>query len=208
MGTRQEIAEIVHKARESGVRIHLDSVNLRYIDLSDLELREAHLPHVDLRDANLRGTDLYSVSLRGADLGDARMEYANLNLADLRGADLQNTNLTSANLQGANLWGANLFGAVLTGIDAEGAILPTGKTLPEYIEALPAWLVSLAGRPLDEIVATWESHVWDSCPMDCALRLHGEGWDAVPEHLQIAVGEFIALFDGQHLPAPAVGGTT
>ena len=107
---RQEVLDIIEKARSENTRIDLRGANLR-----DADLYGANLTGANLRDADLRGADL-----RGADLEGANLRDADLYCANLRGADL-----TGANLRGADLRGANLRGAYLT--HCKGILSFTGE---------------------------------------------------------------------------------
>ena len=96
--TRDEVLEIVRKAREEN-----KAANLRGADLHGANLRWA-----DLRWADLRRADLHGANLRGADLRRADLRWADLRWADLRGADLRRADLRGADLCGADLRGADI----------------------------------------------------------------------------------------------------
>jgi hypothetical protein len=136
--------------------------------------------------------------------------YANLRGADLSGADLYGAyltkaNLSRANLSGANLSRANLREANLYGADLRGAILPNGKTLKEYISWLPSGLLTQGGKLLGDVVASWDKHTWEGCPMAKAFGVNA--LEKVPECWRQEASLFVALFDGKHLPKPGAEAT-
>jgi Pentapeptide repeats (8 copies) len=147
--------------------------------------------------ANLYGANLYGANLSGADLRSANLSSANLSSANLSGADLYGANLSGANLSGADLSSANLYGANLS-----GAMLPDGKTLPEYIAWLPEGLLTQGGKPLADVVASWDRHTWKDCPMHCAFDVRC--LEQVPECWRAAAATFVALYDGGHIPKPVI----
>jgi uncharacterized protein YjbI with pentapeptide repeats len=150
--------------------------------------------------ANLNGADLSGADLRGADLIVANLIGADLTKADLSGADLSGAYLTRANLSGADLSGADLSGAYLY-----GAILPNGKTLKEYISWLPSGLLTQGGKLLGDVVASWDKHTWEGCPMAKAFGVNA--LEKVPECWRQEASLFVALFDGKHLPKPGAEAT-
>jgi hypothetical protein len=160
-------------------------------------LRRANLHGANLYGANLRRADLHGANLYGADLRGAY-----LNGANLRDANLRDANLRDANLYGANLYGANLSEADLSGANLGGARLPGGRTLAEYIAWLPAGLLTLGGKSLAEVTASWGNHTWTDCPM--ATAFGATSLNEVPECHRQAAALFVALFDGRHLPRPEV----
>jgi hypothetical protein len=95
---------------------------------------------------------------------------------------------------------ANLTGADLTDADLTDAILPNGKTLSEYSEWLTEGLLTQGGKSLSEVVAAWDRHTWEGCPMHVAFN--ASGLAAVPECWRAEAATFVALFDGGHLPEP------
>ena len=117
---RQEVLDIIEKARSENIRI-----DLRDADLEGANLRDADLRSVDLRSANLYGTDLRSADLRYDNLEGADLRSADLRSADLRGADLEGADLRYANLEGADLRSADLTGAYLT--HCKGILSFTGE---------------------------------------------------------------------------------
>jgi len=129
-----------------------------------------------------------------ADPTEAYLYRASLRRADLREADLSEANLREANLRGANLREANLREA-----DLRGAVLPDGRSLSEW-QADP--LAGLCTEPeaVERARAAWGAHTWRDCPMHAA-----HGWTSLgdaPEDKRVLVATFVALFDGEHLPAP------
>jgi Pentapeptide repeats (8 copies) len=176
----------------------LQGAELRGVNLRDANLHGANLQGANLQGANLRDANLQGAKLRGANLQGAKLRDAKLRGADLTGADLQGANLQGANLQGANLQGANLRGANL-----RDARLPNGRTLSEYLAWLPEGLLVQGGKPLAEVVAAWDGHTWDDCPMSVAFNALGLA--SVPECWRAEAAAFVALFDGGHIPRPEVG---
>jgi uncharacterized protein YjbI with pentapeptide repeats len=158
--------------------------------------------YADLRDANLHGADLRDANLSGANLSGADLSAANLHGANLSGANLHGADLHGADLHGADLRDANLGAANLGAANLSGANLPDGRTLAEYIAWLPAGLLTLGGKSLAEVAASWGNHAWTNCPMATAFGARSLG--EVPECHREAASMFVALFDGRHLPRPEV----
>jgi hypothetical protein len=113
-----------------------------------------------------------------------------------------NANLRGANLSGANLRVAKLRGANISGANLSEATLPDGRTLKEYIAWLPSGLLTIGGKSLTEVAASWGNHTWTDCPMAKAFGARSLG--DVPECHRQAAALFVALFDGGHLPRPTV----
>ena len=131
-----------------------------------------------------------AVSLRHA------VEQAVSASADLRGANLRGANLRSADLRGANLREADL-----RGVDLVDATLPDGRTFEAYRRDP---LLGICDDPAarERALAAWGSRSWTDCPMHAAY-----GWNdfgEVPADKLLAVGAFVALLDGNHLPAAQV----
>ena len=109
--------------------------------------------------------------------------------------------LRSANLRSADLAGADLRRAYLTGADLTGATLPDGRTFEAYRRDP---LLGICDDPAarERALAAWGSRSWTDCPMHAA-----HGWNdfgEVPADKLLAVGAFVALLDGNHLPAAQV----
>ena len=144
----------------------------------------------------IKGYNITSkANLSGADLSEA-----DLSRADLRWADLSRADLYGANLSGANLSWANLSEADLSGANLYGTMLPNNMTLPEYIDWLPAGLLTQGGKTVVEVSAAWDQHQWRTCPMSVAFCANS--LEQVPEAHRQAAALFVALFDGKHLPKP------
>jgi len=195
---------IRHRVTDEILRV-VGGETLRGADLRGANLRSANLGSADLGGANLRGADLGGANLGSADLGSADLRNAdlrgaNLGSANLGSADLGGANLRGADLGGADLRGANLGSADLGGANLRGAKLPNEKTLQEYIEWLPSGLLSQGGKPLEQVLAAWDSHTWDNCPMSIAFD--AESLNSVPDCWRNEAATFVALFDGLHLPKP------
>jgi len=173
--------------------------NLRAADLRMADLRAADLRAVDLDAADLRGVDLRRANLRRANLRGANLYRADLREANLGRASLGNTCLRKADLRAADLLGADLLEADLLEADLRGAVLPDGRSLAEW-QADP--LAGLCTEPeaVERARAAWGAHTWQDCPMHAAHGWAGIG-DA-PEDKRVLVATFVALFDGEHLPAP------
>ena len=106
-----------------------------------------------------------------------------------------------ADLRGANLMDADLRRAYLTGADLAGATLPDGRTFEAYRRDP---LLGICDDPAarERALAAWGSRSWTDCPMHAAY-----GWNdfgEVPADKLLAVGAFVALLDGNHLPAAQV----
>ena len=121
--------------------------------------------------------------------------------ADLRGANLARANLRGADLRGANLMDADLRRADLAGADLAGATLPDGRTFEAYRRDP---LLGICDDPAarERALAAWGSRSWTDCPMHAAYGWNGFG--EVPADKLLAVGAFVALLDGNHLPAAQV----
>jgi len=91
--------------------------------------------------------------------------------------------------------------ADLRGADLSKAKLPDGRTLDEYVAWLPSGLLTLGGKSLAEVAASWGNHTWTDCPMATAFGV--QSLNEVPECHRQAAALFVALFDGGHLPRPA-----
>ena len=168
---------------------------LRGADLHSADLRGANLQGATLQEANLSGINLRGANLLGATLQDADLLGANLSCANLQDADLLGANLSFANLQDAHLRDADLEYATL-----EGAILPTGETYEEYLTHVVPALCTAAGAPLEEVVAAWDCHAWDNCPMAVAFGVHA--LSEIPLLYRPRVAQFMQLFDAGLLPLP------
>ena len=65
---RQEVLDIIKKARSENIRIDLYGANLRNVNLRSAYLNGADLRKADLYGANLTGADLTGANLTGATL--------------------------------------------------------------------------------------------------------------------------------------------
>ena len=110
--TREDVIERIRKGE------HLDTEDLRGLDLSQLDmggasLAQANLEGASLINSNLEEADLTETLMRGADLSGANLAFCNLARADLTSAALKSANLGDADLTGAKLTGADLSRACL-----------------------------------------------------------------------------------------------
>ena len=99
-------------------------------------------------------------------------------------------------------FGGSPDGARLNGANLNGAKLPDGRTLDEYVAWLPSGLLTIGGKSLTEVAASWGNHTWTDCPMATAFGARSLG--DVPKCHRQAAALFVALFDGGHLPRPEV----
>ena len=182
---RRRDGSVIWSGEADGIRDAVQKTIASGANLDDADLRDA-----DLRDASLAGASLAGANLDGANLDGASLVDASLDGANLRGANLDGANLDDANLECANLECANL----------RGAKLPDGRTLDEYIEWLPAGLLTQGGKSLAEVVSAWGNHSWADCPMATAFGVHSI--EDIPACYRAGAALFVALFDGKQLPRP------
>lgn len=171
--------------------------NLHGADLTGADLTGADLSGAGLSESDLTGADLAESDLAGADLAGADLRGANLHGADLRGANLRRADLRGANLAAANLRRADITGAELD----DSTILTTGETWRVYLDTVLPRLCVAGGRPLAEVVAAWDCHEWDNCPMHVALGITGTyGLSGLPLLLRSRIEQFVQLHDAQLIP--------
>jgi hypothetical protein len=198
--SRYDSSKVIYEDASETMRETVETAVKSMANLSRANLSRANLSWANLTGANLTGADLSWAHLTGADPYGANLSWANLTGANLYGANLSWADLYRANLSEANLSKANLSKANLSKANLTGAILPDGRTLPEFIAWMPEGLLVQGGKSVTEVAATWGNHTWSDCPMHCAFG--ADDINEVPECHRSGAALFVALFDGGHLPKP------
>lgn len=116
--TREQIEQIIKRAREKGERPALCGMELQLMFLGSMNFTE-----VDFTKANLKGAVLNRANLSRADFSEANLSIASFIDANLKGAILQKATLNGAKFIGTDLTGADLSGTDLQEVNLREAIL-------------------------------------------------------------------------------------
>lgn len=169
------------------------------------------LARADLAGVNLLKADLTGADLAGASLLHANLKRTNLAGADLSGADLQGFDFRNADLRGANLSGATLNptgNITFKGARLDGATMPNGESLEDFIATTVPALLASGGRPLPGVLAAWgprprHSGRWPLCEAigwTCDFADRHDGDREHPSRL------FLLLLNEGHIPRPKLAG--
>ena len=107
----------------------------------------------------------------------------------------------------ANLRSANLSGADLRSANLSGAVMVDGRVFDEYAADHLAG-ICYTPEVKAKAVAAWGKHSWQDCPMHCALGVSSSEDAAKVGADPKLVAAWVALYDGQHLAPPHVGGAS
>jgi hypothetical protein len=143
---RDDVVELLAKARETGKRAdlcgaRLFDLDLSFLDLSDAALDDSRIYRVDLTHATLASVKLVNADLREVDLRWSRLSAslvdANLFDVNLSGIDLTNTDLLYAKLNDVRMAGATVSGSRFSSTAIGGVDLSEVQGLDDVFHGGP-----------------------------------------------------------------------